>query len=260
MLRLLLFAVVASLIGSPPVRAQTAGKPPASGEPLPAPATAEIKAGEVKAPPDTEPTAGDGSRYFVIVFGSESVPKRARYTHTWASMIKATPDPAAGGAYQLEVSTISWMPRNLVIRPLALRPECGVNLSLEATLHDCFCKGECVCMWGPYEFDPEVAPHAYERVQKQIARLNSGCVLYKCIDPDDPPRSNYISDCIHAVTDLDRHLPRPFYNEFQNFGMDASRRVVMVLAQRDRFDPRVKHDWLADALGIDPRVRRANIR
>lgn len=195
-------------------------------------------------------------RYFVMIFGAESCPKRARFTHSWATMVKATRDPAQTGAYQLEAQTISWMPRSLVIRPLALRGECGVNLSLEATFRDCFAKGECVAMWGPYEFDPARAAETYSRVCAQVARLNSGCVLYKCIDPDRGRRSTYISNCIHAVTDLDRYLPRPAYNELRNYGLDASRFVVEVLASRHRFDVAVVHPWIADALGIDQRVQR----
>jgi hypothetical protein len=204
--------------------------------------------------------APDGSRYFVMIFGSESVPKRPRYSHTWATIVKAMPDAASPGSYQLESQTISWMPRTLNIRPLALRGECGVNLSLEATLHDCFAKCECVAMWGPYEFDPEMAPEVYGRVCAQVARLNSGCVLYKCVDPDTGPRSTYLSNCIHAVTDLDRHLARPFYNEFQNFGFDASRNLVQVLTSRHRFNVGETHSWIADAMGVDPRVQRRTIR
>jgi hypothetical protein len=208
------------------------------------------------ADPATTGAASVDVRYFAIIFGAESCPKRARFTHSWATMVKATRDPAQPESYQLAVQTISWMPRSLVIRPLALRGECGVNLSLEATFRDCFAKGECVVMWGPYEFDPARAEETYNRVCAQVARLNSGCVLYKCIDPDRGRRSTYISNCIHAVTDLDRYLPRPSYNEFRNYGLDASRFMVQVLASRHRFDVKVTHPWIADALGIDPRVQR----
>lgn len=204
--------------------------------------------------------AHSGTRYFVMVFGSESVPKRPRFTHTWATIVKAVPAAGNPSSYQIESQTISWMPRTLRIRPLALRAECGVNLSLAATLHDCFCKGECVAMWGPYEFDSKLAPEVYDRTAAQIARLNSGCVLYKCIDPDQGARSTYISNCIHAVTDLDRQLPRPSYNEFQNYGMDASRYLVRVLESRNRFDVNVTHPWVAEAMGVDQRVQRQTLK
>jgi hypothetical protein len=200
--------------------------------------------------------ASAADRYFVMIFGSESSPKRARFTHTWATVVKATAEPGDKEAYSLESQTISWMPASLKIRPLALRPECGVNLGLQATLRDSACKGECIAMWGPYELTPERGPIIWERVGIQVARLNSGCVLYKCVDPDTGPRSTYMSNCIHAVSDLDRHLPRPAYNELVNNGMDASAHLVQIMVSRHRFDPSVTHDWVAQALGVGPCVQR----
>lgn len=204
--------------------------------------------------------ASADDRYFVIIFGSESVPKRARYTHTWGTVVRAIPEPGDKEAYTLESQTISWMPASLVIRPLALRPECGVNLSLHATLRDSACKGECIAMWGPYELTPERGPIIWDRVAAQINRLNSGCVLYKCVDPDTGPKSTYMSNCIHAVSDLDRNLPRPAYNELLNNGMDASANLVHVMASRHRFDPNVTHDWVAQSLGVGSCVQRRTIR
>lgn len=198
-------------------------------------------------------------RYFVMVFGSESVPKRPKYTHTWATMVRAVSDPSKPHGYAFDWQTISWMPRTLNIRPITLRGECGVNLSLEATLRDCLCKRECVAMWGPYEFDPAHGTEVYERVRRQIARLNSGCVLYKCVDPDTGPRSTYLSNCIHAVTDLDRQLSRPSYNELTRYGQDASRYLVQILAGRHRIDVTKTYDEIARALGVGDNVRRASI-
>lgn len=200
--------------------------------------------------------ASAADRYFVMIFGSESVPKRARYTHTWATIVRAVPEPGPTEAYTLESQTISWMPASLNIRPLTLRAECGVNLGLQATFRDSFCKGECVAMWGPYELTPERGPILWERVGRQVARLNSGSVLYKCIDPDTGPRSTYMSNCIHAVTDLDRQLPRPAYNELTNNGMDASAHLVQIMLSRHRFDPSITHEWVAQAMGVGPCVQR----
>lgn len=200
--------------------------------------------------------ASADDRYFVMIFGSESVPKRARHTHTWATVVRAVPEAGDKEAYTLESQTISWMPATLVIHPLALRAECGVNLSLPATLRDSACKGECIAMWGPYELTAEHGPIVWERVRCQVARLQSGSVLYKCIDPDTGPRSTYMSNCIHAVSDLDRNLPRPGYNELTNNGMDASRHLVQIMVSRHRFDPSVTHDWVAQAIGVGDCVQR----
>lgn len=202
-------------------------------------------------------TAAAEERYYVMIFGSESSPKRARYTHTWATVVRSTTDEANPAAPPvLESLTISWMPRTLKIRPLALRPECGVNLSLQATIRDCRCKGECVAMWGPFDYDPAIGPTLFEKVRRQVARLESGCVLYKCVDPDTGSGASYISNCIHAVTDLDPYLPRPSYNELTNYGMDASRHLMNIMASRNRFDPQDRHEWVAQALGIDAGVQR----
>ena len=42
-----------------------------------------------------------GERYYLLLFGSESVPKRAVLTHTWATLVRA---PAGG---PIEAHTIS---------------------------------------------------------------------------------------------------------------------------------------------------------
>src|SRR5262245_32683775 len=48
-------------------------------------------------------------RYYVIVFGSQSTPKLARFTHTWVTGVTATwSDPKAEPS--LTTHTISWMP------------------------------------------------------------------------------------------------------------------------------------------------------
>src|SRR5689334_15600040 len=68
--------------------------------------------------------------YFVAIFGSESVPKQVRYTHSWATFIKLSGCGSDLNTYRMEAFTISWMPATLEIRPLAPLPEKGVNLDL----------------------------------------------------------------------------------------------------------------------------------
>src|SRR5947209_13374239 len=72
--------------------------------------------------------------YFVVIFGAESVPKQPRYTHSWATFVKATGCGPDLNTFRLEAFTISWMPATLDIRPLALLPEPGVNLDLHTSL------------------------------------------------------------------------------------------------------------------------------
>jgi len=231
--------------------APTTSKPLPSGVEAVAPGPSPIEApGTLSAPaPAVEIVRPD--RYFLLVFGSQSSPKRAKYTHTWATIVKAVPAKSDPQQYVLTSHTISWLPRSLNVRVLALRAECGVNLSLKQTLNYVRSCGECVAMWGPYELDPAVAPQIYDKFLRQIARLNSGSVLYKAVDPDHGPRSTYISNCIHAVTDLDGLSRRGGYDEIRNHGFAASQYIAGVLIRSGKVDSSITHEWLTDALEIN---------
>ena len=81
-----------------------------------------------------EGTARGGEFYYVLIFGSESHPKQLRYTHTWATFVRAVgegPDPSN---YALEVHTISWLPQRWRVKVWRPWPEPGVNLDLYQTL------------------------------------------------------------------------------------------------------------------------------
>lgn len=211
--------------------------------------------------PVPEPTFTLPVRYFVMIFGSESVPKRARFSHTWYTIVKATPKPnlprdhdGDGNLvkyYDLTAHTISWLPSSLNIRVLKLRPDCGHNFSLHETINYARCNGEVIGMWGPYEVNPLVAEDLYARSVKQIQRLNSGAVLYKAIDPDRPPASLRICDCIHAVSDMDGPGRRGQYDEFQRFGFDASGHVAAVMIRANRLDSSATHEWIAEGLDLN---------
>lgn len=202
----------------------------------------------LSAPPPQSPLPViSPDRYFVLIFGAESSPKRAKYTHTFLTIVKATPNLDVEDTYNLEVHTISWLPRSLDIRVLKLRPDCGVNLDLHRTINFCRSGGECIALWGPYELNPEIAVEFYNKALKQIAKLNSGCVLYKAIDPD----SGNISNCMHAVSDLDGISRRSLmYDEIRHYGFAASANVARVLTGSGRVDWTVTHDWLIEALDL----------
>ncbi len=222
---------------------------PAAGVPAAAPDGKPVLSAPAPAPETLVYAPKD--RYYMMIFGSESVPRRARFTHTWMTIVKATPKPGKTDAYDVLAHTISWMPRSLDIRVLAFRPECGVNLTLQQTLDYVRCQGECVAMWGPYELNPTVAVDVYNRSVKQIARLNSGRVLYKARDPDTYPQMSYVSNCIHAVTDLDGIGRRSMmYDETRYFGIAASSNLARIMAGADRLDTSLTHDWLIEALDI----------
>ena len=72
-------------------------------------------------------TAVADEYYFAMIFGSESQPKRLRYTHTWATLVRAVGEGPDLNSYALEQNTISWLPTTLEVR--VLRP----GLSREST-------------------------------------------------------------------------------------------------------------------------------
>src|SRR5439155_25181493 len=90
-----------------------------------------------------------GERYYMTLFGTQSVPFRTRYTHTWAIFARTAMTPA--GEVVVAVDTISWMPATLEIRPLALVPEPGVNISHLETVRWLASFDGRVSAWGPYE-------------------------------------------------------------------------------------------------------------
>jgi hypothetical protein len=101
-------------------------------------------------------TARGGEFFYVMIFGSQSSPKLLRYTHTWATFVRAVgegPDPSR---YALQVHTISWLPQSLEVHVWRLWPEPGVNLDLDQTLEAVSSNRESVTMWGPFLIRKEV--------------------------------------------------------------------------------------------------------
>jgi len=270
---------VLKTIDVPPAKIapQTPGLPPtpAAAEPQPAKITVQetMPVGAPVPPPNSRPDLSSPApppetlvyppteRYYLMIFGYETVPKRARRTHTWMTMAKATPKPGADHAYDVTAHTISWMPRSLDVRIARLRPECGVNLNLQQSLDLACSHGGCIALWGPYEVTPTVAAELYDKTLKQIARLNSGRVLYKAVDPDHFPQASYVCDCIHAVTDLDGVGRRGMlYDERRAFGIAASHNLARIMYASQRLDTSTTHDWLLEALELDKhRIERRHL-
>jgi hypothetical protein len=189
-------------------------------------------------------------RYYVWVFSSQSMPKLPRYTHTWATFAKVTD---CAGQRGVEALTISWMPATLKIRPYALRPETGINLDLPNTLRVVQAQGQRISVWGPYEIDAPL----YLRAVAQKMRLESGTVVYRTVDPI--LRDPNISDCIHAVSDVDSVRTRLSYPISPFFGDAAGRRIAHAwLRGCEARPPREDLRWLEPALGMAgyPIVRR----
>jgi hypothetical protein len=213
--------------------------------PTPAASISPRQAHAIAAPP--------GERYFILMFGSQSTPKRAKYTHTWATVVKTI--GCEPGASVVEAHTISWMPASLDIHATSFRVEPGTNLDLNFTIEEMLRNDERVSVWGPYE----VGPGLYHRFLVQKGFMESGQVGYQCIDSiGEAARNGNGCDCIHAITDMDPLYARNRY-PLSYFGESASRHVVHQIQTRPIvIHPEAEHGWLLPQLGLDkyPIVRR----
>jgi hypothetical protein len=189
------------------------------------------------------PARGD-ERYYALIFGSQSSPKRLRYTHTWATFVRVVGEGDDLNSYQVYQHTISWLPESLRVRTWALVPEKGVNLDLDATLDAVYRKGENVTMWGPFEMERPV----YERSLRVKAIVDSGTARYRAIST---PRNLLVSDCIHAVAAIDPVFGRGHYPLIR-IGKPASRYFARQIMMRSDFDQyQTQALWLVPRLGLN---------
>jgi hypothetical protein len=186
------------------------------------------------------PAAHAQESYYVLIFGSQSVPKRPRHTHSWATFVRAP----AGETAAIEDLTLSWLPATLNVRPLALRAERGVNLGLHETIGAMSADGQRIRMWGPYQIDGAL----YERARAHKAQLDSGFLSYKALD--SRRSSSAVSNCMHAVCDA-LGIPRNSIPESQVQGEAASSAIASILRSSGRtLDRSARHDWIVARLGL----------
>src|SRR4051794_20119573 len=188
--------------------------------------------------------ARGGEFYYVMIFGSQSKPKLLRYTHTWATFVRAVGEGPDANSYSLDQHTISWLPQSLDVRPWSLLPEPGVNLDLYQTLDAVYHNREHVAMWGPFRIQLQV----YERSLGVKAILESGRAEYRAIST---ARDLLISDCIHAVAAVDPVFGRDHY-PLVRIGKPASRYIAHEFMMRSLFDQyQYNNAWLVPRLGLD---------
>jgi hypothetical protein len=185
-------------------------------------------------------------RHYLLVFGAQTHPKIPRYTHTFCTIVKVA-EPAPGcSAVGLEAHTISWLPVTLNIKPFRLHAEPGHNLTLDETLRWAAGNNMRVSLWGPFA----VTEYFYERLHHTYLRFERGEYLYRAIDP--PRRGDVTSDCIHAVTDIDREHSRRRYRVLGS-GDEVTRKFVRDLRDQGRLSlPCEDMSWLDAVLGLDP--------
>jgi hypothetical protein len=180
---------------------------------------------------------------FVMVFGSQTSPKELRYTHTWATFVRAVGQGPDLRTYNLQINTISWLPRSLEIHVWRPWPEPGVNLDLYQTLAAVYANRESVTMWGPFVVEKEI----FERSVFVSGVLNSGQAQYRAIS------GPYLltGDCIHAVAAVDPAFGRGHYPLIR-IGKPASRFIARQVMIRSPFDQwAYDNSWLIPRLGLD---------
>lgn len=192
--------------------------------------------------PDS-PAPTPGSRYYILLFGSDAGPLSPGKTHTFATYVKAA--PAADGSVVLEPVTVSWLPADLRVKPLqGLRTEPGRNVGLHETIEVVRKQGQAVALWGPYETDAG----RYEAAVRQVRTIESGEYRYRAIPPFayKPGVSNCIGTVVRTEPSLSTRRPPAF-----RYGQTGSKAVADWLEKAGAIDRSTTHDWLIPALGLD---------
>jgi hypothetical protein len=190
-----------------------------------------------------EPTAVDPCRYYVLLFGGQATRGRPNTAHTWATYVRAVPQP--DGTVRAEPFTISWLPPDMNVRPLKLRPGEGRTFTLHQTLDHMVTGRHEVSLWGPFE---TTADH-YGRAARYKQVLDSGAIRFRTLDGGD--RRPDINHCVHAITYSDPAL-KAAADPILSYGELVTRRVAEAMAKSGVVsDPTTTHDWLIPALGID---------
>jgi hypothetical protein len=185
--------------------------------------------------------------YYVLIFGSQLPIRIPRFTHTWATVVKAMEVPGSPPQI-IETATISWMPATLDIHPYRMRVETGVNLDLCTTISEMRRHKERISLWGPYE----TWQGFYLRFTTQKNFLDSGALAYQCTDElGEAARKGNGSNCFHALSDMDPQFDRTQY-PLLSYGDAAGKNIVKQLFARPiLIHPQETHDWLIPALGLD---------
>jgi hypothetical protein len=190
-------------------------------------------------------SAQAGVRYYLLIFGAQTHPKIPRFTHTFCTLVKVDDPPPGCSQASIEAHTISWLPRTLKIKPYRLRDEPGYNLTLEETLAWTAKNHMQIKEWGPFAITEDY----YWRIYQEYVRFESGFYRYRAIDGGT--RGSRTSDCIHAVTDIDRRDPRTTYSVI-NSGDRVTYKFVQILHERGRLMlPPEDVSWIDAVLGTN---------
>ncbi len=185
-----------------------------------------------------------GDRYYLTIFGAQSVPYRVPFTHTWAAFTRTAATPT--GEVVVESHAISWMPATLKIRPYALRTEPGVNLTLAESFGFVASFGGRASVWGPFDID---ADH-FERLKARKERLESGEVRYRAIGAFT--RTGPVSNCGQSFSRASPVVGEKYLQPTPAAGENGtSRLAARYLRAGVLTDGGTTHPWLLSIIGAD---------
>ncbi len=196
-------------------------------------------------------------RFFMMIFSAQRAWNRPKYTHTFATFVKARSaatdetrtehgtepalKPCSIRGSNLETHTVSWLAANKKVCLFRLWPERGFNFDLATSLEWALSVQSRISMWGPFEIKPAL----YAKALVQKARLESGAIQYKVFDPGFRPHS--ACSCIHGVCDIDQDRG-PLWTWFR-YGESASRSIAVYFLPWV-IDPHQNNRWVMDRLDL----------
>jgi hypothetical protein len=195
-------------------------------------------------------------RFFMMIFSAQRAWNRPKYTHTFATFVRARrstraetqtqetefgSDPSLLGGSALETHTISWLAANKKVCLFRLWPEPGANFDLVTSLEWALSVQSRISMWGPFE----IKPAFYAKALVQKARLESGAIQYKVFDPGYRP--HIACSCIHGLCDVDQDRG-PLWTWFR-YGESASQSIAVYFLPWV-IDAHQDHQWLTNRLDL----------
>ena len=178
--------------------------------------------------------------YYMVVFASQRGANEPRYSHTFATFVSVT-GRGENEDHEIEIHTLSWLPKSLNIVILRAQTEPGINLDLQASLDWAASVQARVTAWGPYRIQEEL----YQAARNQIDRLNGGGIAYKAFKLLDRSEA---TNCIYALADIEQG--RGLLSAGTAHGEAASQMVVRHF-QRRIIHPEQTHDWMRGRLGLE---------
>jgi hypothetical protein len=174
---------------------------------------------------------------------------RPKTAHTWATFVKAR---HSNQSLEIETFTISWLPKDMPVKPLRIRPVPGRNYSLKETM-SLFTTGKHeIGLWGPYEINE----HWFREAELRKADLDSGSVEYRVLEREGRSMSGRnqqpeIAHCVHAISRTN-HALRAASRPVFAYGELITRRLAEKIHETGLLvNPDVRHDWLLPLLEIE---------